>query len=114
MKTKAGVVFALLVLLYGAPVFAHGGKTHIMGTVAALDAEHVVVKDRDGKSVSVSVTKDTTYEKGEAPATAADLKVGERVVVDVTGKEGEFTAAEIRFGASHHDEGHEGGHHEHH
>jgi hypothetical protein len=55
----------------------------------------------DGKSVSIRVTKNTTYEKREALATAADLKVGERVVVDATGKHGDFTAAEIRFSSSH-------------
>lgn len=114
MTTKAGGVLGLFALLYGVPVFAHGGNTHIMGTVAALDGKNVVVKDRDGKSVSVRVTKDTRYEKGEAPAAAADLNVGERVVIDVTGKDADFTATEIRFGAGHHAEEQEGGHREHH
>jgi MOSC domain-containing protein YiiM len=80
-----------------------------MGTVATLDAATVVVKDRDGKSVSIHVTKDTKYEKGGVTAAAADLKVGERVMVEATGKEGDFTAAEIHFGSIPHD----GDHHEH-
>jgi len=99
----------MLALLSSAPAFAHGGKTHVMGTVAALNADHVVVKNRDAQSSSIRVTKDTTYQKGEESATATDLKIGERVVVEVTGKEGDFTATEIRLGAS----PHEAGHHEH-
>ena len=111
MKVQAITLSLLFTLLCSAPVFAHEGKVHVMGTVTALDAEHVVVKDREGKTVPIRLTKDTKYQKGEAAAVAADLKVGDRVVIDVTGKEDDPTATEIRSsalpqpgheGASHH------------
>ncbi len=97
MKTKAGVVCALLALLYSASAFAHGGKTHIMGTLTTTEAERLVVKDRDGKDLSIRLTKDTKFQKGDAPAAAADLKPGDRVVIDGIGPEGNFTATEVRF-----------------
>jgi hypothetical protein len=68
-----------------------------MGTVAALDAQHVVVKTKDGKTTSILLHKETKYRKGKAAATGTDLKVGDRVVVHATGKEDTLTANEIRF-----------------
>jgi hypothetical protein len=91
------------------PVLAHGGMTHVMGTVASLDADHIVVKDHAGANVSIRLTKDTKFEKGEAPAVAKDLTVGERVVVEATGKVGDLIAGEIHFGSMKST----AGHHEH-
>src|SRR3989442_10883094 len=45
----------LIVLFSPAWVFAHGGGMHLMGTVADVDAQHVVVKTKDGKTQSVLV-----------------------------------------------------------
>jgi hypothetical protein len=88
--------------------FAHGGATHVMGTVVTLDAEHVVVKTKDGKTLSILLTKETKYRKGKATATDADLKVGARVVVEATGEGDTLTASEIRFASSGQKKGHEG------
>ena len=106
MKVQAITLSLLFTLLCSAPVFAHEGKVHVMGTVTALDAEHVVVKDREGKTVPIRLTKDSKYQKG----VAADLKVGDRVVIDVTGKEDDLTATEIRSSAPP-QPGHEGASH---
>jgi len=110
MKTRTAVGTIMLALLCSSSALAHGGHTHIMGSVTDLSTEQITVKDRDGKSVTIRVTKDTTYQKGDAPAAAADLKVGDRVVVEATGKEGSsFTATEIRFSSSAPQSGHEDG-----
>jgi len=77
--------------------FAHGDKPHVMGTVAVVDAQHLVVQTREGKTLSILLNKATRYRKGEAAATGADLKVGDRVVVDATGEGDTLTASEIRF-----------------
>jgi hypothetical protein len=42
---------------------------------AAADAQHVVVTDREGKEVSINLSKDTKYEQAGAPAQASALKV---------------------------------------
>lgn len=97
MPVRATVPSLLLVVVCSTVALAHGGKTHVMGTVGALDAEHIVVKDRNGQTVSIKLGKDTTYEQGGAPATAGNLKVGDRVVIDVTGPSDSFTATEIQF-----------------
>jgi hypothetical protein len=91
---------AVLVLLLPATLLAHGGKTHVLGTVTAIDANQVEVKTQDGKTTSILLTKATKYSKGKSAAKAADLKVGDRVVVDVTGEGIKLTATDIRIGAA--------------
>lgn len=80
-----------------APVLAHGGKTHVMGTIKAMDAAHLTVQTREGKSVSVRLSGETKYWNGDAPAKNSDLKVGGRVVVDVSGSAENQEAIEVRF-----------------
>lgn len=101
------IVLSLLLALTCTSVFAHGGKTHVMGTIGTLDTEHIVVKDREGKTVSIRLTKDTKCQKGDTPAAVGDLKVGDRVVIDVTGAQDSLTATEIRFGKAPSESGHE-------
>jgi len=82
-----------------------------MGTVADVDAQHVVVKTKDGKTQSVLVNDQTTYRKGKTTATRADLKVGDRVVVHTTGKGDPLTAGEIHFSSASKAAGHGGMNH---
>ena len=97
MWKRIGSLSVFLVLVFHTLAFAHGDGAHIMGTVTDLDAQHVEVKTKKGKTMSVSVNDKTTYYKGKAAATSADLKVGDRVVVHTTGKEDPLTASEIHF-----------------
>lgn len=99
----------MLVALLAVGALAHGGKTHVMGTITALDAEHVVVQSREGQSVSIHLTKQTVVQR-DTPAAASDLKVGDRVVVDVTGKDPDLTATQIRVGTGSAEPGHSGQH----
>lgn len=105
MSTLVGIaVFCLHTL-----AFAHGDKPHVMGTVTALDAQHVVVQTKEGKTLSILLNKETKYRKGAAAATGAALKVGDRVVMDATGEGETLTASEIRFSSAGGEKGH-GGH----
>ena len=79
-----------------------------MGTVTDMDAQHLVVKTKDGKTQSVQVNEQTTYRRGKATATSGDLKVGDRVVVHTTGKEDPLTAGEIHFSSAGEQKDHEG------
>ena len=80
-----------------AATYAHGGKPHLMGTVERLQADQLVVKDKDGKEHTVALTAATKLEKAGKPATRADLVAGVRVSVHFA--EG-TTAQLIRIGVA--------------
>ena len=96
---KATVVFFLFVALaFPAQLVAHEGHEHkVMGTVTTVDASHVEIETADGKKTSVQLNKQTKYLKGKSPATAADIKVGDRIALTVVEKDGTPTAKEVRL-----------------
>jgi len=97
MWKRIGPLAVFVVVVCHTLAFAHGGGAHIMGTVTDLDAQHVVVKAKDGKTVSILVNEKTTYRKGATKSTSADLTVGDRVVVHTAGKGEPLTASEVHF-----------------
>ena len=105
MKRTATLLVALLVA--AGPLAAHGGKKHVLGTVTEIDSSHLLVKTREGKSVSLLHDKTTKFRRGDAAARAADLKVGDRVVVDVAGEGEKQKATDIRFSSGGEHGGHE-------
>src|SRR2546426_9359170 len=108
MWKRISLLSLLIVLFLPVRASTHGGGMHLMGTVADVDAQHVVVKTRDGKTQSVLMNDQTTYRKGKAAATSADLQVGDRVVVHTTGKGDRLTAGEIHFSSAGKAAGHAG------
>lgn len=108
MVKRIGTLPVFLVLFFHSLALAHEGRPHIMGTVTALDTEHVVVQTKDGKTTSILLNTETKYRKEQTATTGADLKVGDRVVVDTTGKGDTLTASEIRFSSAGGKKGHEG------
>ena len=83
MKRLFATVLALAVLAFspGARLLAHEGHEHkVMGTVTMAAADHVMVKDKDRKDVTVKVTKDTKV-KAKPAVKVEEIKVGTRVVV---------------------------------
>jgi len=61
---------------------AHEGHEHkAMGTVAVVDATHIEVTGKDGKTTSIRLTPETKYSNGKVAAASSDIKVGQRVVV---------------------------------
>jgi membrane-associated protease RseP (regulator of RpoE activity) len=99
MMTRRATLLAAVALLAGAGRgLIHGGHQHkAMGTVAALGQDQIDVKTTDGKQLSFVVTDATKYLKGKSPAPAADLKVGDRVVVSYVEEGQKKTAREVRF-----------------
>ena len=102
MKRFFATVLALAVLALGssARILAHEGHEHkVMGTVTMAAADHVMVKDKDGKDVMVKVTKDTKV-KSKPPLKVEEIKAGTRVVITaVQEKDKSFTAKSIEVGA---------------
>lgn len=63
-------------------VIAHGGHDHtVMGTVSSVHENHLEVKDRQGKTVTVTLNEKTRILQGNVKATKTDIKEGDRIVV---------------------------------
>ena len=97
IKRNIAVALALC-LAVAVPLFAHGGYTHVMGTVTAMDATHVEVKTKAGKTVSVKLTEGTKFTKDGTAAAAKDMQVGQRVAVEAKGHGDALEASEVKLG----------------
>ena len=99
------LTIALLAMFAFAPasglVRAHEGHDHkIMGTVTMAAADHVMLEDKDGKAVTVKVTKDTKI-RSKPALKVEEIKPGTRVVITATqAKDKSFTAKLIEVGAA--------------
>ncbi len=96
------LLLAALVLSLIAPVasFAHPGHDHkIMGTIAVVDGNHVVVKTTEGKEMSFQVIPTTSFKRGKGKGAQADLKAGMRVVVNVGDGVEPLKAREVQYAA---------------
>ena len=91
-------VFTFLVAS-SVPSLAHEGHDHkILGTITMAAADHVMLKDRNGKDVTVKVTKDTKV-KSKTALKVEEIEAGTRVVVIATqAKDKSFTAKSIEVG----------------
>ena len=103
MKRLFATVLALAVLTLGsgARLLAHEGHEHkVMGTVTMARADHVMLKDTDGKDVMVKVTKDTKV-KAKPALKVEEIKPGTRIVITaVEGNDKSMTATIIEVGVA--------------
>lgn len=77
-----GTIAAVALLAWSPALDAHPGHEHkIMGTVTMAAADHVMLKDKDGKDATVTIDKNTKFLRAKKAMKAADLKVGMRIVV---------------------------------
>lgn len=53
----------------------------VAGAITAMDKNQLSLKTADGKAVTVNLSADTRYRKDGQPATRADFKVGDMVMV---------------------------------
>ena len=103
MKRLSATVFASAILASGSGVslLAHEGHEHkVMGTVTMAAADHVMIKDKDGKEVTIKVNKDTKV-KAKPAIKVEEIKVGTRVVITaVDGQDKSMTAKHIEVGVA--------------
>ncbi len=73
-----------------------------MGTVTAVKPDTVTIKMQDGKSETVMLEKSTKFTKNDKPAKAADLKVGDSVMINASmdTKMKMYKAQEVMLGAA--------------
>lgn len=80
---------ALVFGISGAPALAHEGHLHkVLGTVTMAASDHVMLKDKDNKDITVQLNAETKVVRDKKPAKVEDIKAGMRVVISaVTVKE---------------------------
>jgi len=78
--------------------FAHGNAKHVMGTVESVAAQSITVKTTAKTTETITLSPQTKFIRSGAAAKAADLKKGERVVVEVETVNGRLQAESVRFG----------------
>ncbi len=95
------LAIAALAPASSARLLAHEGHEHkVMGTVTMAAPDHVMLKDKDGKDVTIKVTKNTKV-RAKPAIKVEELTTGTRVVVTaVEHKDKSMTAKVIEVGAS--------------
>ena len=98
---KRLVVCSMTILISTALILAQGGASHLMGAVTAVKPDTVTIKMQDGKSETVMLEKSTKFMKNDKPAKAADLKVGDSVMINASmdTKMKMYKAQEVMLGA---------------
>src|SRR5712691_2928334 len=95
--TKLWITVAL-VAFAAAPVFAHGGFDHVMGTVVNV-ANNVLTVNTGKANVAVKLDAKTELTKDGRKCLIDDLTPGARVVVDVPEGSKDKIAHSVKIGA---------------
>lgn len=73
------------VAVFPLQALAHEGHDHkVLGTVTMAAADHVMLKDKDNKDVTVYLTRETKVLKDKKSMKVEDIKTGLRVVITAT------------------------------
>src|SRR5882724_4530352 len=99
MKRQA-LMMAMFLGLAALPALAHGGGPHLKGTISAISADQVTVKDADGHESQAKITPQTRFIRSKAVGSREDLHQGDRVVVHTRKKGDGLEAVEVRYGAT--------------
>jgi len=81
MKQLLSVLAIVLALSAGA--FAHEGNDHVRGVVTAVSAQSVTVELANKTTKTLTISDKTAFESAGKPGHLADVKIGDRVVIDV-------------------------------
>jgi hypothetical protein len=93
LVTVATLVFA------AAPMFAHGGFDHVMGTVVKVADNVLTVKTAKG-NVDVKLDDKTELTQNNQKAQLSDLAPGARVVVDIPEGSKDKIAHSVKIGTA--------------
>ena len=84
-----------MLVVSGALVVAHEGNEHIRGVVTEISPQSITVQTADKKTRTLTLTTKTTFQLVKKVARLADLKIGDRVVVDVPPKSNDALLIQI-------------------
>jgi len=88
-------MLVLFVSLLGAR--AHEGHAHVIGTVTGVSDGQLVVSNTSGQIVAIYLDRNTRYRATGVATSSATVRVGDRVVVEVTEEANGLRAAEVRY-----------------
>lgn len=99
---RRAFVFTLPFVAAALPAVAHEGHDHkLLGTLTEVAADKVVVKaTKDGALSTVALVATTKITRGTTKLAAGELKVGDRVVVNIGAGKAPLTAKAIQVGAA--------------
>lgn len=80
---KRMAMFLLVAMTAAVPALAHGKPEQVLGTVTAVTDKAVTVQTTDKKTRTVATNAKTMVMRGTDHLAMKDVKVGDRVVVDV-------------------------------
>ena len=99
-KWIAGVAL-IAALAIPTVAWAHEGHSEkVMGTVSTVDGNHVMVKTTANKTVMVMLDAKTKITRGKTASKAADVKVGDRVVIEGPLEKDMLMATSVQLGAA--------------
>jgi hypothetical protein len=84
------------------PALAHEGHDHkVLGTVTEITATHLTVKAvKDGAVSVIAFAPTTKVSRGKTKLAATDIKVGDRVVVNIGSGKAPLTAKAVELGGA--------------
>jgi hypothetical protein len=88
-------ILVISFIVSGALVLAHEGNEHVRGVVTQLSPQSITLQTTGKKTTTLKVTAKTTFQLAGKAATLADLKVGDRVVIDVPEKSSDALLVQI-------------------
>jgi hypothetical protein len=97
------LTFAVALLGLSTFTWAHGTGQHVLGTVTAIDGQHIEVKTPKGATVSVALTQQTRFKQKGNPKSTERPSIGDRVVIEATKDETDktaLTATEVHYSAA--------------
>lgn len=97
MKRLLTLIIVAFILSFPLLVGAHGSATHVMGTVTATTQDQITVKTPKGKSVTILVTSDTSFQHNGISTQDARPQVGNRLIAEAAKIEGKLVAIDIKF-----------------
>ncbi len=90
--------FTLVLTVLSLSAFAHEGAHGMKGTVTAITDNTITIETTAKKTQIIHFDVKTTFTKSGTVATAKDLKVGDRVIIEAHDMEGKMHAVKVRFG----------------
>jgi ribosomal protein S1 len=85
-------------VLTGGVAFAHGNGVHVRGTVVTVSNTAITIQVSAKQTRTIPINEKTMIMKGAAHLSLTDVKVGDRVVIDVDKKTS--VATEVMLGTA--------------
>lgn len=95
---KRTAMILLVAIAAAVPALAHGKPEQVLGTVTAITEKAVTVQTTGNKTRTIATNAKTMVMRGTEHRAMKDVKVGERVVVEVDTEEA--VAQTIKLGAA--------------